>query len=363
VCPPAPTIPLFTHVGAYKITTDFTADGTTTAGNLAFTTTIPLIGILPDGSAPDALEYHFRYEKYPLGSGPTDITTGMIPASRIGELEFKRWDAGLLTWVTDAADYWVNSPGATATIPQQFGPPLVVSVNKDVKPGGWIEVPRENSFFNGGVGRFIPDSGILINLDTTTLTNESFDLTPAVPPLPLKAGDPVPALDKSEVPHFKIYFEARKVLGAVPVGANNLDKIALSNTHFTYIRHLDWAGYTVMPPSGDSILVLSIDVQELLAGGCSPLSKDVHALFTAYHPYLGTCSVYLEGPGIPPPAAVSPAISADGQALSPAGGQDFDISKLGPCAYIVWISATLRLTVGYGAVYGTFYDHIAFCIR
>jgi hypothetical protein len=152
-------------------------------------------------------------------------------------------------------------------------------------------------------------------------------------------------------------------VGAVPVGANNLDKIALSNTHFKYIRHLDWAGYTVTPPSGDSILVLSLDVQELLAGGCSPLKKDVHALFTAYHPYLGSCSVYLEGPGIPPPAAVTPAISADGQAVSPAGGQDFDISKLGPCAYIVWISATLRLTVGYGVLYGTFYDHIGFCIR
>jgi hypothetical protein len=121
--------------------------------------------------------------------------------------------------------------------------------------------------------------------------------------------------------------------------------------------------YTVTPPSGDSILVLSLDVQELLAGGCSPLSKHVHALFTAYHPYLGTCQVYLEGPGIPPPAAVNPAIDPNGQALSPGGGQDFNISTLGPCAYIVWISATLRLTVGYGAVYGTFYDHIAFCIR
>ena len=363
VCPPAPTIPLFTHVGTYKITTDFTADGTTTAGNLAFTRTIPLIGIMPDGTAPDALEYHFRYEKYPLGSGPTDITSTMIPASRIGELEYFEWNAGLSAWVPGSTDYWVNNPGATATIAQQFGPPLVVPVNKDVKPGGWIEVPRENSLFNGGVGRFIPDSGILANLDTTQLTDETFDLTPATPPLPLKAGDAVPSTSRSETPHFKIYFEARKVLGAVSVGANNLDKIALSNTHFKYIRHLDWAGYTVLPPSGDSILVLSLDVQELLAGGCSPLHKDVHALFTAYHPYLGSCSVYLEGPGIPPPAAVTPAISADGQAVSPAGGQDFDISGLGPCAYIVWISATLRLTVGYGAVYGTFYDHIGFCIH
>ena len=42
-------------------------------------------------------------------------------------------------------------------------------------------------------------------------------------------------------------------------------------------------------------------------------------------------------------------------------GQDFDITALKPCAYIVWLEATLRLTVGYGAIYGTFSDHIAFC--
>jgi hypothetical protein len=354
VCPPAPTIPLFTHVGQYKITTNFTADGTTTVGNLAFTSTIPLIGILPDGTAPDALEYHFRFEKYPLGAGPTDIDASMIPATRIGELEYKEWNGA--SWFTNSAEYWVNNPGATVSIAQQFGPPLVVAVNKDVKPGGWIEVPRENQLFNGGVGRFIPNTGIMANLDTTKLTNETFDLTVAAPPLPLKAGDTVPPGQRSEKPHYKIYFEARKVIGGASVGANNLDKIALSNTHFTFTRHLDWAGGNVT-----EILVLSLDVAELIANGCSPLNKHVHALFTAYHPYLGSCEVHLEGPGVPPPAAVTPAISPAGEALSPAGGQDFDITGLSPCAYIVWLQATLRLTVGYGAVYGTFFDHIAFC--
>jgi hypothetical protein len=232
----------------------------------------------------------------------------------------------------------------------------VVPVNKDVKPGGWIEVPTENQLFNGGVGRFIPNTGILANLDTTKLTDESFDLTAVAPPLPLKAGDSVPAAQRSEKPHFKIYFEARKVVGGAPVGANNLDKIAISNTHYKFTRHLDWAGGDVT-----EILVLSLDVAELIANGCAPLGKHVHALFTAYHPYLGTCDVHLEGPGVPPPAPVNPAISAAGEAVSPAGGQDFDITGLSPCAYIVWLQATLRLTAGYGAVYGTFSDHIAFC--
>jgi hypothetical protein len=134
VCPPAPTIPLFTHVGQYKITANFTADGTTTVGDLAFTQTIPLIGILPDGTAPDGLEYHFRFEKYPLGAGPTDVDASMIPATRIGELEYKEWNG--VSWFTNSAEYWVNNPGATVSIAQQGLPPLVVAVNKDVKPGG-----------------------------------------------------------------------------------------------------------------------------------------------------------------------------------------------------------------------------------
>lgn len=359
VCPPQPTIPLFTHVGQYKITTDFTGDGTTTSGNLAFTTTIPLIGIMPDGTAPDPLEYRFTREVYPLGPAPVAVDSTMIPPSRIGELEFYRWDTLLLAWVLDTADYWVNNPGAMATIPQQIGPPLSVPVNKDVKPGGWVEVPTENSLFIGGVGRFIPNTGVLVELDTTKLTNETFDLSVVAPPLPLAAGDSVPVANRAHKPLYRINFETRKVGTVALLNANSLQKIALSNTHYTYIRHMDWAGYKVTPPSGDSIFVLSLDVQELIAGGCSPLGKDVHARFTAYHPYLGSCSVYLEGPGIPPPAAVSPAISADGEAVS--AGLDFDISGLGPCAYIVWLTATLRLTAGYGAAYGTFSDHIAFC--
>jgi hypothetical protein len=367
-CPLPPTIPLFTHVGIYKITTGFDADGTTKSGNFAFTQTIPLIGIMPDGTAPDSLEYRFTYETYPLGGAAKKIATGMIPATRIGELEFWRWDTVLHAWVIDSADYWVNNPDANAkiaTINQQFGPPKKVSVNIDVKPDGWIAVPRENSLWIGGTGRFIP-GGVLANLDTTKLTNEFFDLTVAVPPLPLKAGDAMPSADLSKKPLFKINFETRQVGATTLLNANSLKKIALSNTTFKYIRHPKWAGGTV-----ETIPVLSLDVKELLAGGCDPLATEVQALFTAYHPYLGDCQVYLEGPGVPPPNAVTLTILPDGQAVFHLPGpppQDlrevgFDISELEPCAYIVWISATLRLTRGNGMLYGTFYDHVAFCKR
>jgi hypothetical protein len=97
-----------------------------------------------------------------------------------------------------------------------------------------------------------------------------------------------------------------------------------------------------------------------MGGGCNPLTTDVHALFSAYHPYLATCSVFIEGPA-PVPPAVNPVISALGEADSPAGGLFFNISGVHPCAYILWLTATLNLTNGYAQLFGTFDDHIAFC--
>ena len=87
---------------------------------------------------------------------------------------------------------------------------------------------------------------------------------------------------------------------------------------------------------GVRIPVMSLDIVELIAGGgCNPLSKKLHALFTAYHPYLATLNLFLEGPA-PLPATINPAISANGEAESPGGGQLIDISGLKPCAYILW---------------------------
>ena len=180
-------------------------------------------------------------------------------------------------WLVASADYWVNQPNPalqTVSIPQPMGPPLVVPVNTNVKAGGWIEVPRQNNLVPGGVGRFVP-TGALANLDTTKLTNESFDLR--VPAPGLHAGDSVPAAKKSTKPVFKIFFEARKVVGGAWVNGNNLDRIAMSNTAYEYTRHLEWAGGDVTTRS-----VCSLDIAELSApgAGCNRLHGHVHALFT-----------------------------------------------------------------------------------
>lgn len=364
VCPPAETIPLFTHVGSYRVDpiwADFNPDGTTAAGTLAFTSTIPLIGILPDGATATAMAYRFQTQQLtPVAGALAPMTAAMIAPTIIGQLEYWEFVGGF--WVVHSANYWVNNPdpGTNTVTIHQPGPPLVVSVNKSVAPDGWINVPRENSLFQGGVGRFVPTGG-LANLMTPTLTNEAFDLRPAAPPLPVKAGDTVPVAQQSKKPTFKIEFDSRNATTLAAIGSNSRPVIALSNTSYTYNRHPDWAG-SPPGPSTVTTAVVSLDIAELIAGGgCNHLRGHIHALFTAYHPYLGTCEVFLQGPGVPPPAAVNPPISALGLAVSPAGGQDFDISTLKPCAYILWLSTTLNLTVGYGKLGGEIDDVIAFC--
>jgi hypothetical protein len=282
----------------------------------------------------------------------------MIPASTIiGQLEYYYWDTGLSAWLVGSTDFYVNNPGATVSIPQQFGPPLSVVVDTDPDGDGWIEVPRQNSLFPGGVGRFVP-TGELARLDTTQLTNESFDLTAAGPGLPVLAGMPVPAAQQSVKPTFQINFEARNATTLVSVGANSLNVIALSNTAFKYTRHPDWAGST---PT--TVPVVSLDIVEMQAGGCQPLgvnSNTLHILFTAYHPYIGSVSVQFVGPA-PLPADTIPAIPADGDVISGAAGVAIDISALKPCAYVVFLNVNLNLTNGDVVLYGTFQDFVAFC--
>ena len=123
----------------------------------------------------------------------------------------------------------------------------------------------------------------------------------------------------------------------------------------------DWAGYT----AGPTPAVVSLDILEMQAGGCQPLgvnANTLHALFTVYHPYLGSCSLNFVGPAPLPPVTV-PVIPPDGDVFSGLAGLAIDISMLVPCAYVVFLNANLNLTNGDTGLYGTFQDFIAFCRR
>lgn len=358
--------PLFTHVGQYRVDATaghFTTDGLTAAGNLAFTGTLPLRGLLPNGNAADAIEYRFQVAEYDatgtvLGA-VSDVDPTRIDPTVIGQLEYYDWDAGLSAFVVRSADYWVNHPGAPVTTIHRNGlPDLTVQLNQTVQPDGWIAVPRLNDLTPNGSGLFVGGFVDLARLDTTRLTHESFDLT--VAPV-LRAGDPVPAGQRSRGYTFQILFSARQVGAAPPaiLTSNRRDKIVLCNTRYKQHHHPSWNELI-----DTRAAVVLVDVAELAlpGAGCSKIDEHVHALFTAYHPFLDTVTLSFEGPTPPPalPADLHPPVAA-GEAVSPPGGHDFAFAAQKKCAYILWLTATLRLTSGFGPVSGPLRDHVAFC--
>lgn len=356
-------IPLWRSVGQYSVDPpdgEFTSEGTTTVDHLAFTGTVELVGALPNGDNPDALEYHFQVQEYnadmtALIGAPTDIQVGQMGAAVIGALEY--WDWNGTSWVNKMKPFYANNPGATVTVHRQFGGNLTVPVNVNVEPGGWIKVPRINDFVFGGQGWFVGGSSVqLITLDTTTLASDSHDLTAPLPAL--RAGESVPVAKRSRKRRFKLFFLARKVVGFATVASNDLEKIAISNATYTQLRHPSWAG-GVVSLRGACML----DIGELSApgSGCNKISDAVTVLYTAYHPYLGSGRAYFEG-NAPLPPQITLSISADGEAASGLAPVPVDFTAQQPCAFILWLEATLDLTSGHGRISdATMQDHIAFC--
>jgi hypothetical protein len=339
---------LFTEVGHYDVDTDFNPDGlsdkASETGNYAFTGTLSLRGILPNGYDSEAMEYRFLWAEYQpdgtLGAWKP-VTADMIAETHIGYLE--EWKNTSSGWKIKKRNYWANKASA--------------ALNRTVDPQGWIEVPTEDNLGAPGapgVGLFTPSTW-MIKLKSRKLTFEQFDLTSGTVH---KAGEPVPPSKKAGIHTFSLRFEARRVGTAGPVETNTLSKICICNTQYKYQRHPGWSGST---PT--HIGVCSLDIKELSApgDGCKKMSDDLHALFTAYHPFLRDVDLYFEGQP-PLPSSFSPAVSG-GESVSPGGGHHFDISMLDPCAYVLWMRIEMALTGGWGAIpHNRIWDHIAFCV-
>ena len=332
---------LFERVGAYDILTDFTANGYTNSGNNAFTSTIPLLGQLPSGTNSNSMEYRFRIinadTNYELS--PAQVKSA-LPPFKIGEL-LKQ----------------------IAVSPFIIHPDVTINPAVDADANGWIKVPRDNDFSVGGIGIFSPNGGVLALLDTTKVAldnsnslfaKDDFDIT--IPAPPLKAGTAVPPAKRANIHTFKIIFEAREVGSMVLSASNELSKIVLCNVSYKQRRHPSW-GY-----SGDVTLFAAamLEIHETTAAdaGCGAISNTVTADYTCCHPHMESLNIYLEGNPVLPPVFNQNLMPVD----EANGNHVFNTAGLGKCAYILWLELVLRLTSGYGRIYGsTIYDHIAFC--
>lgn len=341
---------LFERVGRYDILSDFTASGfTNDAENNAFTNGLELKGQLPSGTNSNSMEYRFRIinadTSYELT--PTQVKAA-IPAFKIGEL---------LKHV--------------AVFPFIANPAVMINPVVDADANGWIKVPRQKDFSVGGVGIFSPNGGILAYLNTTAValdaTNtrfakDDFDLTTPAPAL--IAGEAVPASKKAAVHTFKIIFEAREVGSVVLSATNELTKIVFCNVSYKQRRHPSW-GYTV-DETLPAVVMLEINETTAAGAGCGTIVNTLTAKYSCCHPHMDKLNIYIQGnlplpfPIAPPPIIPMPqdvSVTNDEHGTRP-----FDSSASPKCAFILWLTLTLRLTSGNGRVFGPLEDHIAFCI-
>ena len=340
----------FRTVGGYDIYTQFNANGRTNdAEDNAFTGSLALNGNLPPGFASNAIEYRFRIQRMVGGMVVNEYIPGFtapaawIKPTLIGSLTrnvipVNPWDP---TQIIEP--YYLNNGGA----------PLNVSIGAE----GWIKVPRENNWATGMYMHQYPGQVVsLAVLDTLPLVNEAFNLnTPGVH----VAGTTLDVADRFAGPDhvFRIICETRKVSAVLPnpnpISQNILQKINIWNGNFTLTRHPGWNGGV-----GTYRGVCMIEIQETIAVGCGKVNNTIHVLYSAYHPYIAAVSGYVEGPG-GNFGGFSPTIDANGEA---SGSQLIDLTAQPNCAYILWATASYRLTSGYGRIldnYNT--DHIGFC--
>ena len=335
---------LFTHVGSYAIAGGFDGQGfTNDAQKNAFTGSLPLIGIVPGGTASNAMEYRFKVKN--LASSVEIIAdANYLDAFQLGTLTKLHF----VPFSYSSDPYMVNSAGATH--------------NVVINPQGWIRVPRENDLF-GATGQF--NAGTLLGtLNTVALMETGFGIHEAYPTAPLfdltnpapvyAAGQPFGASHKAGVHTFQITFEAREVGSSTVAYSTVLPKIVLTNVTYLQRVHPSWAG-------GDraktGVGMLEIAETTAQGAGCNEIGNVLTATYSVVHPFLENITISFEGNAPLPPTFSAP-IATDEKIAS----ETFNTSAMQPCAYVIHLLASLRLTSGGGRLPNAYVeDHIAFC--
>jgi hypothetical protein len=325
---------LFTHVGNYWIPSGFDANGfTNDAQRNAFTKDIPLQGAVPAPYSSTALEYRFKVKNLTT-LVEVDVTPTYIAPFVIGS-----WNRHTPPPPFESDAYWVNNPAAAH--------------NVVVQPDGWIRVPRENNW-TGVEGQFAPGDTLAV-LKTDELIQQNFNL---IAPAVYVAGTPFAAAQKGAVHYFEIKCQVREVGSMAIEYENVLSRIAICNVNYQMRLHPSWAGYD-RPAFG--AVMLELQETTLTGAGCNKVSNQLTAHYSVVHPVVESATISFEGNGTLPPSFAVPISPAGDEAVGNTAPQ-FDITALDPCAYIVWLSASLRLTSGYGRrTDATITDHIAFC--
>lgn len=214
---------------------------------------------------------------------------------------------------------------------------------------GWIQVPLPSS-------DYFP-TGDLLRLSSQALTN---------PPHLDEAGV-VAGAHSSHPLADDVYFGIRMRVRNVGDPSSEFDAgtchhIAIDNALYQNVTHQPaWRNLTDPDPPGD-LAVYLVDVEELLGpNACTQITDQLHVLFTAAHPNLGSVSLRMDGPGGPYDFTMNPDPSSTPQDFfGNATPHNFVVAKLKPCAYLITLSVDVLLTDGDNDP-GTLTDQRPFC--
>jgi hypothetical protein len=303
----------------------------------AFFATLNLRGSLSKKFNGQPVEYKFQYAEV---ANPS-IDVGTIPAASwqdVTPADIARTEiASRLTQFFPVIKYdsyvihGTDSPTAT-------GNEVEVHFN-----GNWIQAPQ----YNGG-GFDIHFDGTLIRLISNKLASG------AVNKAGLVQGNSSAPLQHNRYFALRMW-KRQQGNDATKVTAGFSRPIAIFNTEYQNVPQ----GGSWLPSSSNELGIASVDLQELVGGGCNKITNSITVKYTAANPNLGGVSIAMYGQGGPhtfqPIVFPTPGEEAFGTSLYTG-----NVAMLPSCAYEVRLSAELKLTNGESQHDGI-WDRVLFC--
>jgi hypothetical protein len=318
---PANEVPMWTHIGNYQVPDssnmhDFTTEGYTLVGDLAFCGQMEFIGQTGMATATKKLRYRFRYAEWTSSTVPTPdqfILGDMMAELKVGQI---------ITSISPLTlePVYVNKPSAAH--------------NHQPDSKGWIEVEDNPNY--------TPVGNKLIALASRNFAPYESNSNPAPNP---DAGNPAVMSNARKIRKFAIRYELQ-------------EKIDLGAWTSVYDQTME----ALVINNADTLLWL--ELKEFIDNStlCQPIVNTLTVQYTADHPHLSWYEVEVQRQG----AHQYWPVPRDnyGGSITFRGGNgttmpSIDVTGWPHCSYIVFLRAQRRLTDGYGSpsaefVYRTF---------
>jgi hypothetical protein len=335
--PQTEPVPDFRYIGGYDYVVDVASGpagtGRTLADNRAFFLGLRLSGPIGTTLGGLPLEYRFEVRANPnaMTPGPWNpVLPNQILPTMIGTSE------RLVGATLEVSSVVVNGTSS----------PTEIAVTPAVD--GWIAMPQEG---NLSTGLFTPNLNMIV-LDTRTIAG-----WPPIDVGAIMAGTALPPAALAADQQFGIRLRVRQAgLPLTETGGGECHTLAIDNTLY---NHVNKGGSWVPHQVSGQLDVASVNVQELIGSGCGGVTNSLTVLVTAAHPNLGPVSLSMAGGGMTWGFTLPPA--TPGQ-IAGAATNNFAVSDLPPCAYIVTLETQVLLTTG-DSIPDPVYDQIAFCKR